>query len=112
MNFEINSNIAKHSSPIPDPLGFAISYVDSSDPKNKVKDIAQIKTNKAKDIAYSQLKQIFMTFISFYFIGSGMSIITILVVGMYGYNSLNAIFNVNNGMTLNINSFSFQTLRK
>lgn len=108
MNFDINSNIAKHSSQIPDPLGFSISYVDSSDPKNKVKDIAQIKTNKAKDIAYSQLKQIFMTFISFYFIGSGMSIITIIVVGMYGYNSLNAIFNVNNGKILFLNYNSLQ----
>ena len=43
-----------------------------------------------------------MTLLSFYFVGSTLSIFSLFFVGMYGFNSLNAIFNVGNGNFLNI----------
>ena len=48
-----------------------------------------------------------MTFLSFYFVGSTLSIFTIFFVGMYGYNSLTAIFNVQNGKNFTL-KFLFQ----
>ena len=95
LNLDININSVKHPYSIPDPIGFNITHLDSSDPKKKLNDVCQVKLNKAKELANGQLKQIFMTLISFYFVGSSMSIFTIFFVGMYGYNSLNAILNVN-----------------
>ena len=57
-----------------------------------------IKKKKAYELVAGQFQQLFMTFISFYFVGSAMSIFTIFFVGMYGYNSLTAILGVQNGI--------------
>ena len=54
-----------------------------------------MKANKAKDLAFGQFKTIFMTMFSFYFIAGNLSLFTIFIVGLYGYNSLSSILNVN-----------------
>ncbi len=54
-----------------------------------------MKANKAKDLAFGQFKSIGMTLLSFYFIVGNLSLYTIFIVGLYGYNSLTAILNVN-----------------
>lgn len=95
-SWDINVNYNKHSFPIPEPIGFNLNYKETIHPKSKLKEICVMKTNKAKELATGQLKQVFMTLLTFYFVGSNMSIFTIFFVGMYGYNSLNAIFGVNN----------------
>jgi len=56
-----------------------------------------MKANKAQELAYSQFKTIFMSLLSFYFIGSALSMVSIFIVGMYLYNTLSTILNVNNG---------------
>ena len=57
--------------------------------------MSKVKSDKAKELAYGQFKTIFMTMISFYFIGSNLSLFTIFIVGLYGYNSLTSLLNVN-----------------
>jgi hypothetical protein len=54
-----------------------------------------MKANKAKDLAFGQFKTIFMTMFSFYFIAGNLSLFTIFIVGLYAYNSLSSILNVN-----------------
>jgi len=54
-----------------------------------------MKVNKAKDLAFGQLKTVFTTMLSFYFIGGSLSLITIFIVGLYFYNSLTSITSVN-----------------
>lgn len=85
---------------LPDPYGFNISVTESIENRNKRKNITQMKLNKAKELAYGQFKTIFMTLISFFFIGSNLSLITIFIVGLYAYNNFTAILNVNNGKKL------------
>lgn len=92
---DININSFKHSTQLPDPIGYNTTYTDTSNPKKKLKEVAEVKKNKAAELASSQLKQIFMTLISFYFVGSKVSIFTIFFVGMYTYKSLSAVINVN-----------------
>lgn len=81
---------------ISDPYGFNTSIAESPEVRNRRKDVTLMKTNKAKELAYGQFKTVFMTLFSFYFIGSGMSLFTIFIVGLYAYNSLSGILNVNN----------------
>lgn len=94
-NIDLNINSIKHPNILPDPIGFTISAVETSDNKKKLKDVCLVKKNKASELANGQLKQIFVTLLSFYFIGSNLSIFTIFFIGMYSYNSLSAIFNAN-----------------
>mmetsp|Transcript_5399 Transcript_5399/g.5526 ORF Transcript_5399/g.5526 Transcript_5399/m.5526 type:complete len:159 (-) Transcript_5399:81-557(-) len=94
-NYEFNINSVRAQT-LPDPIGFSVSYAESVDHRSKISDISKVKVNKAKEVATGQLKQIFMTLLSFYFVGGNMSIFTIFFIGMYGYNSLNAILNVQN----------------
>jgi hypothetical protein len=80
-----------------DPLGFGISVIEGLDNRSKKLEVAKTKSNKAKDLAWSQGKSIFMTLISLYFIGSNLSLITIFIIGLYAYNGLMSLLNVNNG---------------
>jgi len=82
---------------VSDPLGFGISVIEGIDNRSKKLEVAKTKTNKAKDLAWSQGKSIFMTLISLYFIGSNLSLITIFIIGLYAYNGLMSLLNVNNG---------------
>ena len=97
-NWDININAFKYPNPIPDPIGFNCSYVETTNPKAKLKEVSLFKKNIASEFAMGQAKQLFMTLLTFYFVGGNLSIFTIFFIGMYGYNSINAIFNVNNGM--------------
>lgn len=81
---------------LPDPYGFNINIIESNEAKMKRKNINQVKLTKAQELAYGQVKNVFMTLLSFYFIGSSLSLITMFIVGMYGYNSLSSILNVGN----------------
>jgi hypothetical protein len=89
--YKINSNTN-----IPDPYGFNTNIIESLDQRTKRKDINQVKLQKAQELAYGQFKNVFMTLLSFYFIGSSLSLITIFIVGLYGYNSMTSILNVGN----------------
>lgn len=82
-----------------DPLGFGVSIIEGLDNRSKKLEVAKTKTNKAKDLAWSQGKSIFMTLISLYFIGSNLSLITIFIIGLYAYNGLMSLLNVNNGIS-------------
>ena len=44
-NWDINVNSVKHPHPIPDPYGFNISFVETIDPKIKLKEVATVKAN-------------------------------------------------------------------
>lgn len=80
-----------------DPYGFNVPIIDSSNANTNLPEkIAKMKANKAQELAYGQFKSIFMTMISFYFIGANLSLFTIFIVGLYGYNNLSSILNVNN----------------
>lgn len=79
---------------LPDPYGFNTSIVESQEARSRRKDISHVKQSKAQELAYGQFKNVIMTIISFYFIGSGLSLITIFIVGLYGYNSLTSILSV------------------
>jgi hypothetical protein len=81
---------------LPDPYGFNTNIIESAESRSKRRDITHVKMGKAQELAYGQFKNVFMTLISFYFIGSSLSLITIFIVGLYGYNSLTSIFNVGN----------------
>jgi len=81
-----------------DPLGFGVSIIEGLDNRSKKLEVAKTKTNKAKELAWSQGKSIFMTLISLYFIGSNLSLITIFIIGLYAYNGLMSLLNVNNGI--------------
>ena len=109
-NWDVNINSFKHPYSIPDPIGFNCSYIETSNPKTKLKEVSLLKKNRAYEFAMGQAKQLFMTLFTFYFVGGNLSIFTIFFIGMYGYNSLNAVFNVNNGMfnnnNNNINNFN------
>lgn len=85
-----------------DPLGFGVSIIEGIDNRSKKLEVARTKTNKAKELAYGQGKSIFMTLFSLYFIGSNLSLITIFIIGLYAYNGLSSLLNVNNG---NFNNF-------
>lgn len=82
---------------IADPLGFNVNVIEGIDNKSKKLEVARTKTNKAKELALGQGKNIFMTLISLYFIGSNLSLITIFIIGLYAYNGLTSLLNVNNG---------------
>jgi hypothetical protein len=82
---------------ISEPLGFGVSIIEGIDNRSKRLEVAKTKTNKAKELAYGQGKSIFMTLFSLYFIGSNMSLITIFIIGLYAYNGLTSLLNVNNG---------------
>lgn len=82
---------------VSDPLGFGVNIIEGLDNRSKKLEVAKTKTNKAKDLAWSQGKSIFMTLISLYFIGSNLSLITIFIIGLYAYNGLMSLLNVNNG---------------
>jgi hypothetical protein len=83
------------SAVLPDPYGFNTNIVESIEARNKRKDISLVKAGKAQELAYGQFKTIFMTLISLYFVGGNLSLFTIFIVGMYGYNNLTAILGVN-----------------
>lgn len=82
---------------VSDPPGFGVNIIEGLDNRSKKLEVAKTKTNKAKDLAWSQGKSIFMTLISLYFIGSNLSLITIFIIGLYAYNGLMSLLNVNNG---------------
>lgn len=65
--------------------------------RNKRKDTALMKQNKAKELAFGQFKTVMMTIISFFFIGGNLSLFTIFIYGFNAYNSLSSILNVNSG---------------
>lgn len=92
---------------VSDPLGFSVSVIEGMDNRSKKLEVAKTKTNKAKDLAWSQGKSIFMTLVSLYFIGSNLSLITIFIIGLYAYNGLMSLLNVNNGKNKIINLFFF-----
>jgi hypothetical protein len=79
-----------------DPYSWIRNIHEGSEARNRRKDISEVKLNKAKELAMGQIKNIFMTMISFYFIGSNLSLFTIFIFGMYGYNSLSSLLSVNN----------------
>ena len=81
---------------LPDPYGFNTSIIESPEVRNRRRDISLVKKNKAQELAYGQFKTVFMTMFSFYFIGGSLSLFTIFIVGLYGYNSFSSILNVNN----------------
>jgi len=82
---------------VSEPLGFGVNIIEGLDNRSKKLEVAKTKTNKAKDLAWSQGKSIFMTLVSLYFIGSNLSLITIFIIGLYAYNGLMSLLNVNNG---------------
>jgi len=86
-----------NQNPVTDPLGFGVSIIEGIDNRSKKLEVAKTKTNKAKELAYGQGKSIFMSLFSLYFIGSNMSLITIFIIGLYAYNGLSSLLNVNNG---------------
>ena len=76
-----------------EPLGFTAQIVDTSENKKKRLEVNEMKKNKAFGLITSLFQNIFMTFISTFFIGTNLSIITI---SLYGYNLINALNNILN----------------
>lgn len=95
-NWEFNLSNSQTVKEIPDPYSFVRTYNESGEARSKRKDITEVKMNKAKDLAYGQFKSIAMTIFSLFFVGGGLSLFTIFIIGLSAFNAFNNILNVNN----------------
>jgi len=95
-NWEFNLSNNPTIKEIPDPYSFVRIYNENSESRSKRKDITEVKMNKAKDLAYGQFKSVAMTIFSLFFVGGGLSLFTIFIIGLSAFNAFNNILNVNN----------------
>ncbi len=79
-----------------DPYGFNTNIIDTAYNRNKREDINEVKLSKAADVVSAAFKGIFMQLLSFYFIGSSLSLISICIIAIYANNCFSSMLNVNN----------------